>query len=124
MIYRKYFCLVPTLIKLASKAKHIKRGVKEVAKAIRKGEKGLVILAGDISPIDVISHLPVLCEENEIPYCYVYSKLALGQSGLTKRATSVILLPESKKSGTDYEKYYDKCVKEIKGLPILPSAMV
>ena len=34
----------------------------------------LVILAGDTSPIDVFSHIPVLCEENQIPYVYVPSK--------------------------------------------------
>lgn len=33
-----------------------------------------MILAGDVSPIDVISHIPILCEENQIPYCYVPSK--------------------------------------------------
>ena len=50
-------------IKKAAKAKMIRRGVKEVVKAIKKGEKGLVIIAGDISPIDVIAHVPILCEE-------------------------------------------------------------
>ncbi|CAO3625990.1 unnamed protein product [Cunninghamella blakesleeana] len=49
-------------VKKASKAKHVHRGVKEVGKALRKGEKGLVIVAGDISPIDVVAHIPVLCE--------------------------------------------------------------
>ena len=34
----------------------------------------ICILAGDISPIDVITHIPVLCEENQIPYIYVPSK--------------------------------------------------
>jgi hypothetical protein len=32
------------------------------------------IIAGDISPIDVITHLPLLCEENAIPYIYIPSK--------------------------------------------------
>lgn len=32
------------------------------------------MLAGDISPIDVITHVPVLCEDNDIPYVYVPSK--------------------------------------------------
>jgi len=32
------------------------------------------IIAGDISPIDVITPLPVLCEDNDIPYVYVPSK--------------------------------------------------
>lgn len=35
----------------------------------------LCIIAGDISPIDVISHLPVFCEENEVPYVFVTSKV-------------------------------------------------
>lgn len=34
----------------------------------------LVVLAGDISPIDVITHVPVLCEDNDIPYVYVPAK--------------------------------------------------
>ena len=37
----------------------VKRGVKEVGKGIRKGHKGLVIFAADVSPPDVLSHLPI-----------------------------------------------------------------
>lgn len=33
-----------------------------------------VVIAGDISPIDVISHIPVACEDNKVPYAYVPSK--------------------------------------------------
>jgi H/ACA ribonucleoprotein complex subunit 2 len=116
------FCVNLNLF-VASKSKHVKRGVKEVVKAIRKGEKGLVVLAGDISPIDVISHFPVMCEEGEIPYCYVYSKQALGEAALSKRPTSVMMVLAAKKKGAEYEEAYDSCVKEITGLPILPSAL-
>ena len=49
-------------------------------------------MAGDISPIDVITPLPVLCEDHDVPYIYVPSKEALGQAGLTKRPTSCMLL--------------------------------
>ena len=41
-------------IKKAAGSKGIRRGVKEVVKAIKKKEKGLCIIAGDISPIEVI----------------------------------------------------------------------
>ncbi|KAI3634522.1 hypothetical protein MIR68_007433 [Amoeboaphelidium protococcarum] len=109
------------VVKKATKAKHVKRGVKEVVKAIRKGEKGVVCIAGDVSPVDVISHLPLLCEDADIPYCYVYSKSALGAAGLSKKSTSVIMVAEKSKAGTDYEEYYDSCVKAIKAMPILPS---
>ena len=76
-------------VKKASKAKNVKRGVKEVVKALRKGDKGLVVIAGDISPADVISHLPVLCEDHSVPYIFVPSKQDLGSAGATKRPTSV-----------------------------------
>lgn len=39
--------------------KHIKRGVKEVGKALRKKTPGIVVFAADISPVDVLSHLPL-----------------------------------------------------------------
>lgn len=88
------------LVKKASSGsnKHIKRGVKEVVKAIRKGIKGdaFCIIAGDISPVDVITHLPILCEDNEIPYYYVPSKHDLGAAAATKRPTSCLLITPGK----------------------------
>lgn len=39
--------------------KCIKRGVKEVGKAIRKNMTGLVVFAADVSPVDVLSHIPI-----------------------------------------------------------------
>ena len=86
-------------IKKASKSRgHVKRGVKEVVKSLRKGEKGcviadsLVIFAGDISPIDIMSHIPVLCEDTQNPYVYVPSKDELGGASATKRPTSCIMI--------------------------------
>jgi H/ACA ribonucleoprotein complex subunit 2 len=32
------------------------------------------VIAGNISPIDVITHVPILCEESNVPYIYVPSK--------------------------------------------------
>lgn len=52
----------------------------------------MVVLAGDVSPIDVISHIPILCENKKIPYCYVRSRMELGAASATKKPTSVILM--------------------------------
>jgi H/ACA ribonucleoprotein complex subunit 2 len=104
------------LVKKASSAKHLRRGVKEVVKGIRKKEKGLVILAGDIYPIDVISHLPVLLEENDIPYIFVPSKQDLGAAASTKRPTSVVLIKDlkGKKGLEDAMELYDGLFQEAK----------
>lgn len=42
--------------------------------------------------MDVISHIPVLCEDHNVPYIYVASRAELGIAGQTKRPTSVVLL--------------------------------
>jgi len=67
-------------------------------------------MAGDISPEDVISHLPVLCEDHSVPYIFTPSKLALGLASLTKRPTSVILVKEG---GTEAERVAE-LGKEVK----------
>lgn len=110
-------------VKKASKAKNVKRGVKEVVKALRKGEKGLVVIAGDISPPDVISHIPVLCEDQSVPYVFVPSKQDLGSAGATKRPTSVVFVvpgsskkKEGKAKEEEYKEAFDDVVKEVKSL--------
>ncbi len=42
--------------------------------------------------MDVISHIPVLCEDHHIPYLYVPSRAELGAAGATKRPTSVVMV--------------------------------
>lgn len=99
--------------------KSIHRGVKECEKAIKKcplksanpgstDVPGLVIIAGDISPMDVIMHFPILCEEHNVPYLFVKSRADLGVAACTKRATSVVMLkPVGKKPAAGSKKDED-----------------
>jgi H/ACA ribonucleoprotein complex subunit 2 len=105
---------VHKLVKKAASSKQIRRGVKEVVKAIRKNEKGLAILAGDIYPIDVISHIPILLEEHNIPYIFVPSKFDLGAAASTKRPTSCVLVRATAKDVKtfDGQELYDTIIKE------------
>ncbi|KAI7845216.1 hypothetical protein COHA_001260 [Chlorella ohadii] len=129
------------LAKKAAKRKQIKRGVKEVIKAIRKKAKGVCLIAGDISPIDVITPLPVLCEDNDIPYIYVPSKASavaaavmgrqlleeLGAAGLTKRPTScMLILPKPLKGSApaddeakEFAEAYTEVEKKVKAAQII-----
>lgn len=84
----------------------------------------LVILAGDISPIDILSHIPVLCEESDVPYIFVSSKEALGAASSTKRPTStVMIVPDGGKNKKtkvevkeDYAEDFSSLAKEVKKL--------
>ncbi|CAF0840493.1 unnamed protein product [Brachionus calyciflorus] len=93
----------------------LRQGLKEVQKHIRRGEKGLVIFAGDVSPVDTYSHMPIVCEEAKIPYCYVPSKLDLGHALGSKKSACVVMV----KSKADYKDVYDKCVESVRELPTL-----
>lgn len=49
-------------IKQAAKQKnYIRLGLRETQKYIRRGERGLVVFAGNVTPIDIYSHMPVVC---------------------------------------------------------------
>ncbi|KAG6163379.1 hypothetical protein E4U11_001951 [Claviceps purpurea] len=93
--------------KIAAKNGTLKRGVKEVVKTLRKSPAsapgytsfpGVVIIAGDISPMDVISHIPVLCEDHNVPFIFVTSRAELGAAAKTKRPTSVVMIMEKAES--------------------------
>jgi H/ACA ribonucleoprotein complex subunit 2 len=42
--------------------------------------------------MDVISHIPVLCEDHSVPYIYIKSRAQLGEASATKRPTSVVMV--------------------------------
>ena len=81
-----------------------------------------MILAADISPMDVISHLPVLCEDHGVPYIFVTSRAELGAASSTKRPTSVVMVSkeaagkkkgEAKDAEEDFEEVYKDLMKAV-----------
>ncbi|GAB2230157.1 hypothetical protein Droror1_Dr00014414 [Drosera rotundifolia] len=111
------------LVRRAAENKCLKRGVKEVVKSIKRGHKGLCVIAGNISPIDVITHVPIMCEEKEIPYIYVSSKEDLANAGATKRPTCCVLVQTKPNKGelseeeqTRLKADYDQVVSDVRVL--------
>ena len=101
------------LIKKGMKDKLVKRGVKETVKAVRKGQEGIVIIAADISPIDVLSHLPLLCEDKGIPYMYVKSRAEVGEACKTKRPTSCVMICRPEKKHEETREAFKECKEKI-----------
>lgn len=105
------------IIKKACEDKCIKRGIKDTMKITRKekDEKKmkhwLCVLAGDVTPLDVISHIPSFMREKGIAFIYVKTREMLGEVCGSKHPTTCILLtPEEKDS------CYESCEKLIKKL--------
>ncbi|GLT44119.1 hypothetical protein SLA2020_180340 [Shorea laevis] len=115
------------LVRKAAEHKCLKRGVKEVVKSIRRGHKGFCVIAGNISPIDVITHVPILCEEADIPYVYVPSKEDLATAGATKRPTCCVLVLTKPIKGEitqeEQEKLKADCDQVVKEVTELTSSL-
>jgi len=102
------------LIRKAGKQKNqLRSGLKMVQSRIRKGETGLVIFAGNACPVEVICHMPGVCEDRAIPYCYVPTGKDIGVAMGVKRCCLVVLI----KRHEDYQDLYDEMAEEVKLLP-------
>src|SRR3989344_1348866 len=82
-------------VEIARKTGKLKKGVNEVTKIVERGQAKLVLIAKDVNPPEIVMHLPVLCEEKEIPCIYVSSREELGNAaGLNIPTASVAIVNE------------------------------
>jgi large subunit ribosomal protein L7Ae len=88
------------LVQVASETGKIRVGTNEVTKSSERAEAKLVVMAEDVDPVEILIHIPMLCEEKRIPYVYVGKKQRLGQSaGLSKSAASVAVVEPGEAKG-------------------------
>jgi len=80
-----------------------KKGTNETTKAIERNLAKLVLIANDVQPPEIVMHLPLLCEEKNIPYIICGSKKDIGKSlGLDRPSASAgILNPGNAKDALD-----------------------
>jgi large subunit ribosomal protein L7Ae len=71
----------------------VAKGTNEVTKFIERGDAKLVIIAEDVDPAEIVAHLPVLAEENEIPFAYLPTKEKVGAAaGLSVGTASACIV--------------------------------
>merc|ERR1711904_688691 len=68
------------LVQQASNFKQLKKGANEATKTINRGVSELIVLAADTEPLEIVLHLPLLCEDKNVPYVFIPSKQALGRA--------------------------------------------
>lgn len=69
-----------TLIQQAVNYKQLRRGANEATKTLNRGLSEFIVMAADAEPLEIILHLPLLCEDKNVPYVFVRSKQALGRA--------------------------------------------
>jgi len=68
------------LVEQASHYKQLRKGANEATKTLNRGIAELIVMAADTEPLEILLHLPLLCEDKNVPYVFVSSKQALGRS--------------------------------------------
>jgi ribosomal protein L7Ae-like RNA K-turn-binding protein len=68
------------LVQQAVNYKQMRKGANEATKTLIRGQAGFVVLAADAEPLEILLHIPLLCEDKNVPYVFVRSKQALGRA--------------------------------------------
>lgn len=67
-------------------------------KTLNRGTAELIVLTGDTVPLAILLHLPLLCEDKNVPYVYVPSKMALGRACGVSRAVIAVSITTNEAS--------------------------
>jgi large subunit ribosomal protein L7Ae len=82
-------------VEIANTTGKIRKGVNETTKCLERGLAKLVILAADVTPEEILMHLPTVCGEKKVSCVEVPSKLELGRAAGIDVATSSIAIEEA-----------------------------
>jgi len=69
----------------------VKFGLNHVTALIEAKKAKLVVIAHDVSPVEVVIWLPALCRKMDVPYCIIKGKSRLGTVVHHKTATAVAI---------------------------------
>lgn len=71
---------IMNLLQQALNYNQLRKGANEATKTLNRGLADIIIMAADTEPIEILLHLPLLCEDKNVPYIFVRSKQALGRA--------------------------------------------
>ncbi len=100
-------------VEIAAKTGKVKKGVNETTKALEREKAKFVVIAEDVSPKEIVMHLPILAEEKGVVYVNVPSKAELGKAAGIKVPTSSVAIIEEG-DAKDLIKSIDEKLKELK----------
>lgn len=58
------------LVQQATHYRQLKKGANEATKTLNRGIAEVIVLAADTSPLAILLHLPLLCEDKNVPVSY------------------------------------------------------
>ena len=91
----------------------IRKGFNEVTKSVERSLAKLVVMAEDVSPPEILFHIPLICENKSIPYAYVSTKKELGNLVRINVGSAAIAIENL---GTNNENILDNLIKKLNEL--------
>ena len=82
------------IIEVARKTGKIKKGTNEVTKLLEKGEVKFLAVAKDVTPKEIIMHLPLLAKEKGVKYAEVDRKEELGAAAGLPVGTAAVAVTQ------------------------------
>jgi len=79
-------------VEVARTSGKIRKGANEVTKALEKGQAKLVVYARDVTPKEIIMHLPLLAKEKGVPCIEISKKEDLGAAAGLPVATAAVAI--------------------------------
>jgi len=100
------------ILEKVKKTGKIRIGANEATKAAERGTAKLIVIAEDVSPPEIVMHLPIICKEKNIPYSYTTTKKELGEKvGIAVGTAALAITDEG-----DTKKDFDDLLKKIQEL--------
>jgi large subunit ribosomal protein L7Ae len=91
----------------------VKKGTNETTKAVERGNAMLVFVAEDVSPEEVVMHLPDLCGEKSIPYIFVGAQDDVGRAAGLEVGSAAAAIVDAGEATTDVEEIGNK-IEELR----------
>lgn len=100
------------IVEVARDTGKVRKGTNETTKAVERAIAKFVVVAEDVDPPEIIFHLPIMCQEKNIPFIYVASKNQLGRAlGIDVPSASAAITETG-----DAQRLIDDLVKKLKDL--------
>ena len=100
------------LLKKIAKSGKIKIGINEVTKSIERATAKLVVIAEDVSPAEIVMHLPIIAKEKNIVCSYAKTREELGKSVNISASSSSIAVIDAGVAQKELSSFLAK-IKEL-----------
>ena len=86
----------------------VKKGTNETTKAVERGNAELVFIAEDVSPEEVVMHLPEIAAEKDVPYVFVGTQDDIGHAAGLQVGSAAAAIVDPGEADDDVESIAEK----------------